>query len=94
MKNRNQPEGCIAEAYLLDECLTFCSRYMDGVVTRLNRPSRNNDDGGVIENVLPIFSMPGRPLGKGHTKSFEEYTRMLAHQYVLFNCAEVGEYRR
>nr|XP_051210888.1 uncharacterized protein LOC127328322 [Lolium perenne] len=35
------PEGSIAEAYIVDECLTFCSRYFDDVETRFNRPSRN-----------------------------------------------------
>ncbi|XP_051219303.1 uncharacterized protein [Lolium perenne] len=36
-----KPEGSIAEAYIVDECLAFCSRYFDDVETRFNRPSRN-----------------------------------------------------
>lgn len=93
VKNKNQPEGCIAEGYLVDECLTFCSRYMKRVETRLSRPSRNNDDGGIIEDVLPIFSMPGRPLGKGHIDVLDDSTREKAHQYVLFNCDDVETYK-
>jgi hypothetical protein len=39
--NKAQPEGSIAEAYVADEALTFCSRYMDDVETRFNRAPRN-----------------------------------------------------
>jgi hypothetical protein len=41
VRNRAQPEGSIAEAYVADECLTFCSKYMDGVETRFNLEPRN-----------------------------------------------------
>jgi hypothetical protein len=39
--NRSRPEGSIAEAYVANECLAFCSKYMDGVDTRFNREPRN-----------------------------------------------------
>jgi hypothetical protein len=41
VRNRAHPEGSIAEAYVADECLTFCSKYMDDVETRFNRKPRN-----------------------------------------------------
>jgi hypothetical protein len=41
VRNRARLEGSIAEAYIADECLTFCSRYLDGVETRFNREPRN-----------------------------------------------------
>nr|CAH67329.1 OSIGBa0102I15.9 [Oryza sativa] len=41
VRNRSRPEGSIAEAYIADECLTFCSKYMDDVETRFNREPRN-----------------------------------------------------
>ena len=28
MRNRARPEGSIAESYIADECLTFCSKMM------------------------------------------------------------------
>ena len=40
-RNKRYPEGSIAEGYLAKECMTFCSRYLEDVETRLNRPSRN-----------------------------------------------------
>ncbi|XP_060960875.1 uncharacterized protein LOC115723900 [Cannabis sativa] len=36
VRNKNKPEGCIAEGYLANECLTFCSRYIEGVETKIN----------------------------------------------------------
>ncbi|GKV52344.1 hypothetical protein SLEP1_g58932 [Rubroshorea leprosula] len=65
--NRAHPEGSIAEAYLSNECLTFCSRYLEGVETRFNRPLRNNDEDDrehsneVEENLITLI---GRPLGR------------------------------
>ena len=41
VRNKAQPEGSIAEAYLIDECLTFCSRYLHGVDTKFNQVGRN-----------------------------------------------------
>jgi hypothetical protein len=43
MQNRSWLEGSIVEAYVADECLTFCSKYLDDVDTRFNRESRNKD---------------------------------------------------
>ncbi|XP_052159498.1 uncharacterized protein LOC127777020 [Oryza glaberrima] len=39
VRNKAHPEGCIAEAYLADECMTFCSRYIEGFETKHNQPS-------------------------------------------------------
>ncbi|XP_020111543.1 uncharacterized protein LOC109726394 isoform X2 [Ananas comosus] len=43
VRNKAHPEGSIAEGYLVEECLIFCSRYLEGVETRFNRPVRNYD---------------------------------------------------
>ena len=40
MRNKVHPEGSIAEAYIAEECLTFCSRFLD-VDTKLNRADRH-----------------------------------------------------
>ncbi|XP_020964472.1 uncharacterized protein LOC110265673 [Arachis ipaensis] len=74
VRNRSHPEGSIAEAYLVDECLTFYSRYLhDGVQTKLNRIPWNNDANDFeaeIPHSFPIlFPKKGCPLGvkKGFT---------------------------
>jgi len=41
VRNKARLEGSIAEAYVADEALTFCSRYMEDLETRFNRHPRN-----------------------------------------------------
>jgi hypothetical protein len=41
VRNRAAPEGSVAEGYLTDEMLTFCSRYLENAPTIHNRPQRN-----------------------------------------------------
>ncbi|XP_071695448.1 uncharacterized protein [Rutidosis leptorrhynchoides] len=63
VRNKAKPEGSIAKGYLAEECLAFCSLYLSSDVETIHiKKSRNYDDGGK-EDVLPIFSMPGRPIG-------------------------------
>ncbi|XP_058112986.1 uncharacterized protein LOC131256009 [Magnolia sinica] len=83
VRNRSRPEGSIAEGYLAEECLTFCSRYLHGVETRFNRPVRNEDfrDAAV-----------GRPLGKIDVFIIEYVDRTQAHRYVLFNTNAVAPF--
>ncbi|XP_012837860.1 PREDICTED: uncharacterized protein LOC105958391 [Erythranthe guttata] len=41
VRNRARPEGSIAEAYVVKECLSFCSLYLHGIETKYNREERN-----------------------------------------------------
>ena len=43
VRNKARPEGCIAESYVAEEALSFCSMYLRDVQTRFNRPDRNED---------------------------------------------------
>ncbi|XP_052111602.1 uncharacterized protein LOC127742970 [Arachis duranensis] len=69
VRNRSHPEGSIAEAYLVEECLTFCSRYLhSGVQTKLNRQPKNNDEpnNSMMETTdafSNLFPKRGVPLG-------------------------------
>ncbi|KAL5578927.1 hypothetical protein UlMin_011369 [Ulmus minor] len=63
VRNAAKPEGSIAEGYVVDEALTFCSRYFDDVETRFNRPDRN-DDGIHPTRQLSVFESQCKPLGK------------------------------
>ncbi|XP_077217923.1 uncharacterized protein LOC143852426 [Tasmannia lanceolata] len=83
VRNRSRPEGSIAEGYLAEECLTFCSRYLEGVESKLNRPVRNDED------VESKFSLAGRPLGEVKSYPLVQATIEQAHRYVLFNCHAV-----
>lgn len=85
VRNRSRPEGSIAEGYLAEECMTFCSRYLDDVETKTTRPPRNNDDS--------ISSGVGRPLSKGKVFKLDEISYMQAHNYVLGNSSSVTPFR-
>ncbi|KAL5582292.1 hypothetical protein UlMin_014734 [Ulmus minor] len=56
VRNAAKPEGSISEGYVVDEALTFCSRYFDDIETRFNRPDRN-DDGIHRTSRLFIYAM-------------------------------------
>ncbi|CAL5337216.1 unnamed protein product [Camellia sinensis] len=87
MRNRSHPEGLIAQGYLVEECMTFCSRYLHDVESKLHRPLRNCD---VSDN--PEILM-GRALGKGKGFVLGNTTWVQAHRHMLFNIAAVVPYR-
>ena len=77
VRNRAAPEGCIAEGYIVEECLMFCSRYMEGVETIFSRPTRTMEEStGVVSSV----ALESRELTQ-------------AHRYVLFNSENIYQFR-
>ncbi|WVY89454.1 hypothetical protein V8G54_034968 [Vigna mungo] len=90
VRNKAQPEGSIAEGYLAEESLTFCSRYIEDIETRFNRPQRvcdNPDDNEPIES--SIFPQGGRAIGGSSMFTLTQMQKLQAHRYVLLNCAIV-----
>ncbi|KAL3344037.1 hypothetical protein AABB24_023461 [Solanum stoloniferum] len=62
VQNKARPEGCIAEGYIIDECLTFCSMYSIDIESKFNREDRNYDGSSKrYDHVLDIFSQSVRP---------------------------------
>ncbi|XP_038973330.1 uncharacterized protein LOC103721483 [Phoenix dactylifera] len=92
VRNRAYPEGSISEGYIAEECLTFCSRYLEGVETALNRPPRNFD---IVENAeIYKFSSAGRVLGTVKSIVLDQKSLAQAHRYVLLHNDIISEYRR
>ena len=52
----------MAEGYIAQECITFCSRYFDGVETVFNLPKRNEDTPN--DDDIYLFVTASRPKGK------------------------------
>ena len=77
MHNKTYPEGCVAEGYMVEECLTFCSRYFKSVETVFNRPVRD-----VEESTGAVVSI-----------TLDSNSWIQAHPYVLFNCEEITPFR-
>lgn len=99
VRNKSRPEGSIAEGYLVEECLPFCSRYLhSGVETRFNRTSRNGDQCGPNELESPsFFSSTGHPIGgkkKGEAISLDCNSRKQIQCYILLNCDDVQNFIR
>ena len=94
VRNKARPEGCIAETYIAQECVHFCSRYLDGVETRLNRYGRNHEGDlhQLDKSKLKVFLQLGKPL---HAKKYVELNVVeeeQARNYVLQNCDEVSPF--
>lgn len=91
VRNKSRPEGSIAEGYLANECLTFCSRYLNGgVETKFNRLGRNENCDDVESNgKLPYFEQNGRALGKDTLRDLTDEEWEQARLYVLNNCDEI-----
>jgi hypothetical protein len=89
---RSHVEGSIAEGYLFEETLTFCSRYLDGE-TRFNRGGRNDGDLDMeIASATPFFHNSGRGLAGKCQVMLEYKTWLQAHKYVLFNYDHIEPY--
>ena len=86
MQNRAQLKGSIAKGYIINECLTFCSRYMEGVETKFSYKPRNYTNIEPDREILHIFQMTSRRLGKREIRLLDEDAKAKAHSYVLFNC--------
>ncbi|KAI0524622.1 hypothetical protein KFK09_003999 [Dendrobium nobile] len=92
IRNKASPEGSITEAYVVNEALTFCSRYLRGMKSRNNQDEEYNVEVHLHENQLSIFSRRIHPFGQPlfTTLSWSEYN--LVRWYVLNNCEELKSY--
>ena len=94
VRNKCRPEGCMAECYLAEECLTFYSRYLhDGVKTRLDRRSTHyvRSEINSIRVEASLFPKVGHPIGrrkapKGKAFLLDQESLKQAHRYIIFNC--------
>ncbi|XP_071726811.1 uncharacterized protein [Rutidosis leptorrhynchoides] len=91
VRNKAQHEGSIAEGYVKEECLNFCSRYFEGVETRFNRPPRNDDN--ILGKEKYIFNSGGRSIGKVEVIELDSNSLSQAHRYVLLNHSKVLPFR-
>jgi hypothetical protein len=89
--NRSGLEGSITEAYVANECLTFCSKYLDDVGTRFYRERRYkgfSDQEAYGVDVLRHgvnFTSVSEPLSEGSAIDQMVW-------FVLNNCSQVKKY--
>ncbi|KAL3619539.1 hypothetical protein CASFOL_036600 [Castilleja foliolosa] len=90
VRNKARPEGSVAEAYIANECLTFCSMYLKGIETRFNRDNRNNDI--EFDDSLSIFEQKCRPVGATTLVNLSPEDFKSIMWFVLQNCDEVDPF--
>ena len=82
VRNRNRPEGCIAEGYIVEEAVEFCTEFLhDGMPIGLGKAI----DRGQNDEV-------GRPSSAASHMNPEKEQLMQAHLYVLENTDDVQPY--
>ncbi|KAJ9542476.1 hypothetical protein OSB04_028982 [Centaurea solstitialis] len=87
VRNAALLEGSIAEAYVVDEELTFLSLYVKGLETKFTRPERNIDVICNESSSFALFKARLRCSGTSHLKFLT--TEFDALQwYILNNCHE------
>lgn len=92
MCNKSHPEGSIAEAYISNEALTFCSMYLRDVESAFNRPERNND--GVECNAkISVFAQKVRLTGGSELVEYSKKQMEVIYWYILDNCDEIESFR-
>jgi hypothetical protein len=88
---RSHPEGSIAEGYVFDECLTFCSRYLEDCNTKFNIAPRHDDSStSTAQNTeFEYLRILGRPTSACTTAELDYVSWIQAHRYVLFNYPKI-----
>ncbi|XP_074298181.1 uncharacterized protein LOC141629004 [Silene latifolia] len=87
--NKAQPEGSIAEGYTLEETITFCSRYLEGVETIFNKTKRNDDGSQDMSDYL--YRSGGRVIGMIQKVRLDDRSLKQAHRYILLHSDEMKE---
>ncbi|XP_048611476.1 uncharacterized protein LOC125585824 [Brassica napus] len=80
-----RPEGCIAESYLAEECIRFCSEFLKKTKNVQEKVDRNMEyeNNSILE---------GRPISSGTTYTLTEMEKRVAHLAIIQNMAIVEPY--
>lgn len=82
VRNRSKPEGSIAEGYLAEECVTFCSRFLGGDGGMENSMYSTNLEPCPAEVQYHIGTRKNKD---GKIFKLKEIEWEATHRYVLFN---------
>ena len=91
--NKACPGRSIAECYLAEVCLTFRSKYLQGIKTRWNYERRNVDiDTVETGHGLDVFFQQVQPLGIAKLVTLDANDFNRARWYVLTDYNEMASY--
>ncbi|XP_062081341.1 uncharacterized protein LOC133786147 [Humulus lupulus] len=86
VRNMSRPDGSIAEAFVVDDAVTFLSRYVSNIETRFTRPERNWDIPSP-NHKLDVFNSNVRPFGASTIKLLQNW-RKVVQWYILNNSVD------
>lgn len=78
VRNRNQPEGCIAECYIAEEALEYCSQHLSNVKT-IGIPSTENMGKSEPTSAASIESVTDVLLNQAHFTILENTAEVLPY---------------
>ena len=91
VRTRSHPEGSIAEGYVLDESITFCSRYLHGCQTRFARRDDEDENNNNARD-MSYLTRVGHPLLSSSMIELDHISWIQAHRYVLVNYEHIAPY--
>lgn len=80
VRNRLHPEASIAQYYILEECMSFCRRYLDESLVKSNQRTPCNDRNESHSTKREGFRL-------------NDVTRQQIHRYILNNMEIIDPYR-
>ncbi|XP_048624651.1 uncharacterized protein LOC106417121 [Brassica napus] len=85
VRNPARPEGCIAECYLAEECIRFCSEFLKKTTNVQEKQDRNTEyeNNSILE---------GRPITTATSVTLTETEKRIAHLAIIQNMALVEPY--
>lgn len=83
VRNTRYPEGCIAEQYIVQECITYCKLYMDNT---------SMEDMGGPQPTISVVSHLVKPRRRISRKRLDEDQIDIAHWCVMEHCDEAQYY--
>ncbi|KAL6214304.1 hypothetical protein ACLB2K_013740 [Fragaria x ananassa] len=92
VRNRAHLEGSIAEGYIAEESLMFCSLHLHDIETVHSRPE-SNYDAEEPDAQLSVFAQNVRACGGRKMRKWSESELEPAKWYILDNCVEVEPYK-
>src|SRR5438445_12886728 len=85
VKNTARPEGCIAESYLAEECMRFCSEFLKTSIQKEEKEDRNDDSTNEV-------ILEGRPISKGTPIKLTDRKKKSEHLAILMNISTIESY--
>ena len=96
VKNKARVEGSIAERYIEEECVHFCSLYFESNLATVHNTLRQNEAPWQSHdpNLLEVYTYPTLTGLRNRDRILCDDEHSLVRYYVLINSLEVGKYLR